>query len=183
MLSRKGFTFTSIATTATTTISHNKRTSFVCQKIRRSTRVTLLPNQRQHQFQLRKYHSYDHPPPPGPFTSLQSQILSAAILHVPSHGFTQVSLSRGANDIGLIDASTNLFPAGPFSLVHYYLLTQRLALESRLHKANKEELRGTGAKVKALTWWRLEANRDVIHRWSEVCLFISCKIKLEKVSR
>ncbi|RKF61978.1 Ubiquinone biosynthesis protein coq9, mitochondrial [Erysiphe neolycopersici] len=173
MSSRKVSSITSIAITATTTISQPKTAPILCQKLQRCVGRTFSFNQHQHRFQLRQYHSYDHSPPPGPFTSLQSQILSSAITHVPNHGFTQISLSRGANDIGLIDATINLFPAGPFSLVHYHLFSQRLALQSRLRQTNEEELRGIGAKVKALTWWRLEANRDIIHCWSEVCLLRS----------
>ncbi|POS88343.1 hypothetical protein EPUL_000023 [Erysiphe pulchra] len=172
MLSRKRFTITSIAsatTTVTPTICQPKTAPILCQKIQKFNRRTFLSDRHQyrHQFQLRQYHSYDHSPPPGPFTSLQSQILSAAIPHISNHGFTEISISRGASDIGLIDATLNLFPSGPFSLVHYHLFTQRLALESRLREENEKELGGIGAKVKALTWWRLEANRDIIHRWSE----------------
>jgi ubiquinone biosynthesis protein COQ9 len=122
---------------------------------------------------LRPYHSYDHPPPPGPFTPTESSILSAAIPHIPTHGFTHTTLSLGAKDAGYIDASTNLFPNGAFTLVHYYLYTQRLALSKHGHilsptlKEGEKPL-GIGKKVKALTWERLMANKDIIHRWQEV---------------
>ena len=121
----------------------------------------------------RSYHSYDHPPPPGPFTPIETSILSASLPHIPSHGFTHTTLALGAKDAGYIDASTNLFPKGAFSLVHYHLVTQRLGLAEKTHVCEVEEGQkpmGVGRKVKALTWERLMANRQVIHRWQEVCL-------------
>jgi ubiquinone biosynthesis protein COQ9 len=125
----------------------------------------------------RSYHSYDYPPPPGPFNAVEESILAASIPHVPSHGFTQSSLSLGAKEAGYIDASTNLFPRGSFSLVHYHLYKQRLALAQHKHilepsDAEQKPL-GTGAKVKALTWERLMANKEIIHRWQEVSLISS----------
>ncbi|KAI6245357.1 Ubiquinone biosynthesis protein coq9, mitochondrial [Erysiphe necator] len=169
--SRKGFTVFSTKATAKT-IPQARTPPILCRNIRRNSRKLCLYNHRLH-CQHRLYHSYDHPPPPSPFTSLQTQILSEAILNVPNYGFTQTSLSRGANSIGLIDATTNLFPTGPFSLVHYHLYTQRLALKAHLSHIHEDELRGTGAKVKALTWWRLGANKDIIHRWSEALALMS----------
>ncbi|KAG4443138.1 hypothetical protein IFR05_001370 [Cadophora sp. M221] len=118
----------------------------------------------------RNYHSYEHPSPSGPFNTVETSILSASIPHIPSHGFTSTTLSLGAKDAGYTDASTNLFPNGAFSLVHYHLVTQRLGLATKTHVLNVEEGErpmGTGAKVKALTWERLMANREVIHRWQE----------------
>ncbi|TQS39253.1 hypothetical protein Golomagni_00226 [Golovinomyces magnicellulatus] len=116
---------------------------------------------------IRSYHSYDHSPPPGPFTPIQSKILAAAIPHIPKHGFTITSLSQGANDAGYIDATTNLFPDGSFSLVNYHLYTQRLALKPRLDQVLQDESHTVGFKVRALTWERLKGNSHVIHRWPE----------------
>lgn len=120
----------------------------------------------------RTYHSYDHPPPPGPFSSTENSILSASLPHIPSHGFTLTSLSLGAKDAGYIDASTNLFPQGPFALVHYHLMTQRLGLAEKtviLETGEGAKPLGTGAKVQKLTWERLMGNKNVVHRWQEVC--------------
>jgi ubiquinone biosynthesis protein COQ9 len=120
---------------------------------------------------LRKYHSYDHPSPPGPFNATESAILSASLEHIPSHGFTNTSLALGAKDAGYLDVSTNLFPSGTFSLVYYHLVTQRLALAKHLEviQASENGKRlGVGPKVKALTWVRLVSNRPIIHRWQEV---------------
>jgi ubiquinone biosynthesis protein COQ9 len=123
----------------------------------------------------RLYHSYEHPPPPGPFNAAETSILTAALPHIPSHGFTHTSLARGARDAGYIDASTNLFPSGAFSLVHYHLYTQRMALARHKHileasAADGKKPLGVGAKVKALTWARLMGNKEIIHRWQEVSL-------------
>jgi ubiquinone biosynthesis protein COQ9 len=128
----------------------------------------------------RLYHSYDHPSPPGPFTPTETSILSAALPHIPSHGFTHTSLSLGAKDAGYLDVSTNIFPRGAFSLVHYHLVTKRLGLAAKLqdntiplsHGTDGKPL-GLGAKVKALTWARLMDNKDIIHRWQEVRLWSS----------
>ncbi len=122
---------------------------------------------------IRSYHSYDHPPPPGPFDSTETAILSAALQHIPSHGFTCTALALGAKDAGYLDVSTNHFPKGAFSLVHYYLVTQRLALSQHLHiiQAHKNDKPlGVGARVKALTWERLMSNKEIMHRWQEVRL-------------
>ena len=120
----------------------------------------------------RHYHSHDHPPPPGPFTETETLILSAATPHIPTHGFTQTTLSLGAKYAGYIDASTNLFPKGAFSLVHWHLYTQRTGLKDRCANVLKDEegrkKMGVGQIVKALTWERLIGNREVVGRWQEV---------------
>ncbi|RDL32493.1 Uncharacterized protein BP5553_08949 [Venustampulla echinocandica] len=120
----------------------------------------------------RPYHSYTHPPPPGPFTPVETAILSASLPHIPTHGFTHTTLSLGAKDASYIDASTNLFPRGAFSIVHYHLVTQRAALSKHKHILETSSQPGAkppgiGAKVKALVWERLMANKGVIHRWQE----------------
>lgn len=122
----------------------------------------------------RPYHSYDHPPPPGVFNAAERAILSAAYAHVPEHGFSQHALSLGARDAGYPDISASVLPDGPFSLIRYHLVSKREALAPR-----SEELFGAAGapqggvsvedKVERLTWERLLENRNVIHRWQEVC--------------
>jgi ubiquinone biosynthesis protein COQ9 len=123
----------------------------------------------------RKFHSHDHPPPPGPYNETESLILSHALPHIPSHGFTSTSLALGAKDAGYIDASVNLFPKGAVTLVGYYLWTQRMGLSARTKAVFEAGEAGGGGrelevreKVKLLTWERLSANKEVIHRWQEV---------------
>ncbi|MCJ1319691.1 Ubiquinone biosynthesis protein coq9, mitochondrial [Xylographa vitiligo] len=112
----------------------------------------------------RYYHSYEHDPDP-PFTDAEDAILSAALNHVPSQGFTTLALTRGAEDAGYLDVSTNLFLRGPFDLIHYHLVTQRSALKDRVQFPDPTI--GVGAKVRALALQRLQANKAIIHRWQE----------------
>jgi len=73
----------------------------------------------------------------------------------------------GAKDAGYLDISTNLFPKGPFELVKYHLVTQRLGLKDRIQFP--DEQMGVGRKVRSLVLERLRANFDVgvIGRWQE----------------
>jgi len=135
------------------------------QRLRPFSVLSHLRSPRNH------YHSYVHPPPPGPFSETESLILSSALARVPHHGFSQSALNLGAKDAGYLDVSTNLFPQGPFSLVLYHLYTQRAALANHTEilegrDANGKPL-GVGAKVKALAWLRLLGNQAIIHRWQD----------------
>lgn len=131
----------------------------------------------------RSFHSYDHPAPPPPFTAVESSILSAATHHIPSHGFTHTTLALGARDAGYLDASTNLFPRGAFSVVHYYLWAKREGLkdvvkelearEGGVGSAKAWKEMGVGGRVKALTWERLMGNREVVHRWQEALALLA----------
>lgn len=140
----------------------------------------------------RSYHSYDHPPPPGTFNTAERQILSAAYRHVPDHGFTHKALSLGARDAGYLDISTNVVPEGPFSLIKYHLVSSREALAPRSAEIFNAPVGGAdgatpdaaaGARgqlltvperVERLTWERLLANKDIIHRWQEVIIARRC---------
>lgn len=113
----------------------------------------------------RLYRSYEHDEPP-PFNEAESSILAAALSHVPSHGFSSTSITHGARDAGYLDASTNLFPRGPFDLINYHLVTQRLALKDRIQFPDQKL--GVGAKVRLLALQRLRANKPIISRWQEV---------------
>lgn len=113
------------------------------------------------------YHSYDQAVP-SPFPAAESAILSAALTHVPTHGFTATTLSRGARDHGYLDASVNLFPTGAFALVHYHLVTQRLALAQ--DRDSRDPRSNIAAEIRRLAWKRLYANAPLIHRWQEVRL-------------
>ncbi|KAL3418052.1 rpsU-divergently transcribed protein [Phlyctema vagabunda] len=113
----------------------------------------------------------------GTFNHIETTILEASIPHVPAHGFTQTTLSMGARDSGYLDASVNIFPRGAFSLVHFHLVQQRLALgqaSQLLEKSNADQKPlGTGARVKALTWARLLGNADIVHRWQEALALVA----------
>ncbi|TGO29581.1 hypothetical protein BPAE_0013g00320 [Botrytis paeoniae] len=123
----------------------------------------------------KSYHSYDRPAPSdSPFPPTETSILRASLPHIPTHGFTLNTLSLGAQDVGYIPAATNLFPKGAFSLAHYHLYTQRIALKNHteliappLENEGREPPKGVGRRVRALTWERLMGNKDVIHKWQE----------------
>ncbi|KAH7029371.1 ubiquinone biosynthesis protein COQ9 [Microdochium trichocladiopsis] len=119
----------------------------------------------------RRYHSYDHPPPPPIFSAAESAILSAAYAHVPEHGFTQRALSLGARTAGYPDISISVLPEGVFSLIKYHLVTAREGLAPRkvsvLGGTENSQLIPIPERVELLTWERLQANGAVNHRWQE----------------
>jgi ubiquinone biosynthesis protein COQ9 len=115
------------------------------------------------------YHSHEYTQAP-PFPPAESAILSSALSHVPSYGFTADALRLGARDAGYMDVSTNLLPRGVFDLINYHLVTQRLALKSSVQfpsAGQPGKTLGTGAKVRTLTLARLRANEPIVHRWQE----------------
>lgn len=115
----------------------------------------------------RTFHSYDHPPPPGPFNEIERLLLSAAYAHVPQHGFTAEALALGARDAGYLDISTNLLSNGVFDLIRWHLVTRREALVQKSKELEAAGMR-TGDIVFALVWERLMGNRDVLAQWQKV---------------
>lgn len=113
------------------------------------------------------YHSYEYEAPP-PFPAVETAILSAALAHVPKHGFTTAALCHGARDANYRDVSISLFPTGAFALVNYHLVTQRLALAKKSLPSPDHHSASIGAEVRRLVWARLYANVPIIHRWQEV---------------
>ena len=133
----------------------------------------------------RSYHSYEHESAPSPFNATEDAVLTAALRHVPMHGFTDASLSIGAREAGYLDVTVNLFPRGSFNLVNYHLVTKRLALKKVLDtQAAKDDGgpfkgQGVGTRVRFLALERLMANRPVIHRWQEVVFPLASSSRLE----
>lgn len=119
----------------------------------------------------RFYHSYEHDQP-RPFNLTEDRILSAALSHVPAHGFTTTALTRGARDAGYLDISTNLFPTGPFSIVNYHLVTQRLAL-AKDASSTVEPLNDVSSNIRTLALRRLRANKPIIRRWQEALALLA----------
>ena len=117
--------------------------------------------------QQRSYHSYEHDQPPS-YNPAEDAILAAAIAHVPAYGFSITALNYGARDAGYLDVSTNLLPAGVFSLVKYHMVTQRLALSNNPPKNQSKEHTNVLENVRALTLKRLRANESIIYHWQEV---------------
>lgn len=123
------------------------------------------------QASLRTYYSEYHPDPP-PFPQIQDSILSSALKHVPTLGFSPKALTLGAQDAGYLEVSVQLFPRGIYDLINYHLVTQRLALKKNVQFDPDTNL-GVGQKVKILTMERLKANKDIIPRWQEALGYMS----------
>lgn len=88
------------------------------------------------------YHSTTHPAPPGPFNALESTILGAAERHIPEYGFSATTLARGAEDVGGVAASGNLFPRGAFELVLWHLWRRREELREVVEMGGNEGREG-----------------------------------------
>ena len=164
---------------------HTPASQHRCQS-HRSARIRTRCQRLQHPFAsaLRRYHSTHHPFTPFPanaYTSAQSTILSAALLHVPKHGFTAQSLTLGARDAGYLDVSLQLFPrGGEIELVLFWLGSRRCLLKDKVEKGeifpgpsegegkiHNKEL-STEEKVQMLIIERLQMNEGVIHQWQDV---------------
>ncbi|KAL9603699.1 MAG: hypothetical protein Q9219_001018 [cf. Caloplaca sp. 3 TL-2023] len=120
----------------------------------------------------RSYHSYEHTTSPI-YTAAEEAILKAAIAYVPEHGFTTTALNNGARDAGYLEVSTNLFPAGIFSLVKYHLVTQRLAIGKDAPRPSAEGPVNVLENVRTLTLKRLRANEPIINRWQEAIAILA----------
>jgi ubiquinone biosynthesis protein COQ9 len=116
--------------------------------------------------QGRTYYS-EHHPDPRPFPDAQERILSAAMCHVPAHGFSLKALAEGARQSGFLEVSVQLLPRAVFDLINYHLVTQRLALKGRVQFPEDSKF-GVGQKVRTLTLERLRANKSIIHQWQGV---------------
>jgi ubiquinone biosynthesis protein COQ9 len=149
--------------------------SRTARSLARSARHTKPASSSSRLCQKSCYHSYDHPPPPGPFGTVDRSILAAAYKHIPEHGFSLRAIGLGARDAGYPDISSSILPDGQFSLIHYHLVTQRERLAENSRELLKDEsLASIDDKVAALTWERLMGNKETIRRWQEVSISISC---------
>jgi ubiquinone biosynthesis protein COQ9 len=132
----------------------------ICGLIRRPVRAPGTVSQRH------CYHSEYHPEG-RPFPDVQDEILSAAMRHVPTHGFSSKALAQGAKEAGYLEVSLQLLPRGVFDLINYHLVTQRLSLKDRVQFPADSKPR-IGQKVRTLTLERLRANKNIIHQWQGV---------------
>ncbi|KAL2361166.1 hypothetical protein RJZ56_005958 [Blastomyces dermatitidis] len=116
------------------------------------------------------------------YTPEQSAILSAAVNHIPEHGFTAHSLTLGARDAGYLDVSLQLFPGGgEIALITYWLGSRRGMLRQ---KAKSGELFRTTEggeagrlsveeKVLVLILERLKMNEKIIEHWQDALATMS----------
>lgn len=135
------------------------------------------------QTNLRPYHSTLHPRlPDHEYTNSQSAILTAALSHIPIHGFTLEALTLGARDAGFLDVSVQLLPRAEFDLILFWLASRRGilrakveegALFTRLAAESGRDVAGFSVeeKSKILVLERLRMNVEVKGQWQDVCSF------------
>ncbi|KKK19827.1 hypothetical protein P175DRAFT_0511627 [Aspergillus ochraceoroseus IBT 24754] len=126
----------------------------------------------------RFYHSQHHPDlPVHEYTNSQTTILTAALKHVPHHGFTRDALTLGARDTGFLDVSVQLLPRGEFDLVLFWLASRRgllrAAVENGLFTTKTVESASVEEKTKTLIMERLEMNADIKHQWQDALALMS----------
>lgn len=171
---------TAIASTLVT--SNSRQTSSLHTTSRRNPRLCCQRQCSASPSPRRAYHSRHHPPFPPHYTYPDSpsanSILTAALTHVPRHGFTNEALTLGARDAGYLDVSVQLFPRGAFEIILFYLASRRELLKERAEKgeifggvANGAESLSVEEKVKMLVMERLRMNEEIIDQWQDVRIF------------
>ena len=118
----------------------------------------------------------DHPtkqPHETEYTNSQSTILSAALAHVPRHGFSHAALTLGARDAGFLDVSVQLLPRGEFDLVLFWLASRRGLLRAVAAEKLKSSEMSVGEKIRVLVLERLRMNEGVRGEWQGVCSSLS----------
>ncbi|OXV11903.1 hypothetical protein Egran_00333 [Elaphomyces granulatus] len=142
--------------------------------------------------QRRPYHSHFQSvfPTTHEYTHSQTAILSAALEHVPEHGFTLEALTLGARDAGFLDVSVQLFSRREFDLVLFWLASRRGLLKGKVEEEEEglfdnvidEDTRARGnntsrlsvdEKVKVLVMERLRMNEKIVHRWQDALALMS----------
>ncbi|KAL4934036.1 uncharacterized protein BDV17DRAFT_73163 [Aspergillus undulatus] len=128
----------------------------------------------------RPYHSIHHPDlPPHEYTNSQTTILSAALTHVPAHGFTREALTLGARDTGFLDVSIQLFPRGEFDLILFWLASRRGLLRAAVEQKgilgdeSESTLVSVEEKTRRLIMERLRMNGEVKHQWQDALALMS----------
>ncbi|KAL2850974.1 COQ9-domain-containing protein [Aspergillus pseudodeflectus] len=157
----------------------------------RSPRISLIPSKSAVPNQLRQpsrdlpsrqhrlYHSQHHPdPPPHEYTNSQTTILTAALRHVPTHGFTRDALTLGARDTGFLDVSIQLLPRGEFDLILFWLASRRGLLraaveQNGLLKSTDSNLVSVEEKTRKLIMERLRMNTEIKHQWQDALALMS----------
>ncbi|KAK9463002.1 ubiquinone biosynthesis protein COQ9 [Lipomyces oligophaga] len=113
----------------------------------------------------RSYFSYDHPTE-SPYSTSQSLILSSALKHVPTVGFTKDALVFGSRDQGMLDSTHAVFQNGVFDLIIYHLYTERTKLAALKEAVDSEE-KTVEAKVRRYCIERLKGNISLNDHWTE----------------
>lgn len=134
--------------------------------------------------QRASYHSDSSPsssPPPTSHSSAEHEILTAAMRHVPAHGFTQQTLAKGAESAGYLPTSLALLPRGAFELVMFHLVGQRLGLKDQLAWHQRSEggsyagdaPKELQARIRQTILTRLHGNTAVIQHLTQAIALMS----------
>ncbi|OQD74603.1 hypothetical protein PENDEC_c010G04440 [Penicillium decumbens] len=130
-----------------------------------------------HQPQIRPYHSTLHPRlPDHEYNNSQTAILSAALHHIPEHGFSSEALTLGARDAGFLDVSVQLFPRAEFDLILFWLASRRGLLRAKVEEGalfrRVADIFGRDVssysveeKCRILVMERLRMNVDIKGQW------------------
>ncbi|RAK76151.1 uncharacterized protein BO72DRAFT_406703 [Aspergillus fijiensis CBS 313.89] len=158
-----------IHTTTTTTTNPRQNNLTITSRTTPSRPNRLSPS-------TRTYHSDHHPTQPHDYTNSQTTILSAALHHVPTHGFSRNALTLGARDAGFLDVSVQLLPRGEFDLILFWLASRRGLLRS---KVESDGLFSAGPvlsvddKIQILLMERLRMNAEVKDQWQDALAVMS----------
>ncbi|KAF4212117.1 hypothetical protein CNMCM8980_001454 [Aspergillus fumigatiaffinis] len=170
--------------------SRTNHSSYIALQARRLYQTQRSPRRLIHQqtqfsrpqqcIAKRSYHSQYHPDlPPHEYTNSQTTILSAALNHVPKHGFTPEALTLGARDAGFLDVSVQLLPRGEFDLVLFWLASRRGLLRGKVENGFFEKIESQGKalsveeKTKLLIMERLRMNAEIKHQWQGALALMS----------
>lgn len=113
------------------------------------------------------------------YTPAETNILTAATRHIPTHGFSRHALTLGAQDAGYLPATLALLPRGAYELVMFHLMSQRIFLKDKLpwtvrrEISHDEGITGVGSKVRFAMLTRLRGNVAVIHKYFEAIALMS----------
>ena len=103
---------------------------------------------------------------PKSLSAIKEQIILGSFLHLNTSGFSEDSISRACNDIGLSSSSNRLLETGPVELV-YHLLDEwdsELALDA---EENFEEKMTPEEKISLGIKLRLRKMQPYIKHWDQ----------------
>ncbi|KAL1981807.1 hypothetical protein VTN96DRAFT_2145 [Rasamsonia emersonii] len=175
---RKSLVFGQRIITRSLSLQSSRRASSTNNTLRCPSTATQIPST------ARCYHSHFHPPlPTHEYTNSQTAILSAALEHIPEHGFTKEALTLGARDVGFLDVSLQLFERQEMDLILFWLASRRGLLRAKVENGLFEKMKNEGdnasrelsvdEKVRILLLERLRMNEKIIHRWQDALALMS----------
>jgi ubiquinone biosynthesis protein COQ9 len=97
----------------------------------------------------------------------RTAVLEAALLHVPSLGWTVAALEEGVKDLGLTEAAQDLFSRGAGELIDHFEVTSNSDLVDYLKKTiEHENVKGSELMMDAVEQ-RLRMIIPYINRWPQ----------------